>query len=181
MPEAHSHEVRRAVVLAGHGGIAKGTPPEWVSELKRLEAERRRHGNQNPSERELELDEKIRRFPRDEKSDPYRAGLEAIGRELERALGGQRLLLAYNEFCAPSIPEALDELARAGMTHVSVITTMMTPGGSHSEEELPAIVREAERRHPGVVFRYVWPYDLGELGRFFARQVGLDEERGRQG
>lgn len=166
----------QAVLLVGHGGVAQGTPREWVTELKRLEGERRRSDVSEPSPRERELESMIRNFPRDDASDPYGAGLRAIGARLASSLGARHVALAFNEFCAPSVEQALEDLVHGGMTHITVLTTMVTPGGSHSERELPELVAEARQRHPNVTIRYVWPYDLDELGRFFARQVALDDE-----
>ena len=47
------------------------------------------------------------------------------------------LKIAYNEFCYPSIEQAADVLAEKDITEVILITTMITPGGSHSEREIP--------------------------------------------
>ena len=57
--------VVRGVILVGHGGIPKGCPAEMVTKLKRLEAQRRA-ANQPASAEELELDGKIRHWPRNE-------------------------------------------------------------------------------------------------------------------
>ena len=55
--------VVRGVILVGHGGIPKGCPQELVTKLKRLEAQRRA-AKLPPSREELELDTKIRQWPR---------------------------------------------------------------------------------------------------------------------
>jgi sirohydrochlorin cobaltochelatase len=49
-----------------------------ILKLKRLETQRRA-ARQPKSEEELELDSKIRSWPRTPESDPYQAGLEALG------------------------------------------------------------------------------------------------------
>ena len=64
--------VVRGVILVGHGGIPKGCPQELVTKLKRLEAQRRA-ANMPPSPEELELDSKIRQWPRTPETDPYRS------------------------------------------------------------------------------------------------------------
>ena len=48
--------------------------------------------------------------------------------------------MAYNEFCAPTLEESVEELIKKGATHITVTTTMFTPGGSHSEVEIPEIL-----------------------------------------
>ena len=101
----------RGVVLVGHGGIAKDCPPELVSRLKRLEAQRRASGMSVTSE-EQELDRAIRRWPRTAATDPYEAGLEAVGAALRPLLDGALFALAYNEFCAPSVEESIELVRR---------------------------------------------------------------------
>ena len=70
-------EPKRGVVLVGHGGIPKDYPRELVTKLRALEAKRRATGGP-PTPEEIELDTKIRRWPRTPKTDPYQAGLEAL-------------------------------------------------------------------------------------------------------
>ena len=67
---------------------------------------------------------------------------------------------AYNEFCYPSIEQAAHELVNEGFTEVILITTMITPGGSHSETEIPEEVEALSLNYPNVNFQYAWPYDL---------------------
>ena len=81
----------RGVILVGHGGIPKGCPQELVTKLKRLEAQRRAT-KLPPSPEELELDTKIRQWPRTLETDPYQSGLEAVAAQLRANLGGCSLL-----------------------------------------------------------------------------------------
>jgi sirohydrochlorin cobaltochelatase len=161
----------KVVILVGHGGIAAGTPPGWIAELKELEKQRRRAGAAEMSPREAELDEQIRTFPRTRESDPYRAGLEAIAAELAPRLPGKRLVVAYNEFCAPSLEHAIEIAVAEGATQIEVISTMFTPGGSHSSQEIPYIIAQYQGRHPTVAFRYVWPYDLAQVAELLAKHI----------
>ncbi len=160
----------KGVVLVGHGGIPKDCPQDLVTKLKRLETQRRRAGLP-PSTEELELDAKIRQWPRTPETDPYRSGLEKVATELRRALNGTLFGIAYNEFCAPTLEEAVEDLIRKGATHITVITTMFTPGGSHSEVEIPEILDHLRPRHPGVELRYAWPFDLQLVARTLADQL----------
>ncbi|WP_173048081.1 sirohydrochlorin chelatase [Nitrospira sp. KM1] len=162
--------VVRGVVLVGHGGIPKDCPPELVTRLKRLEGQRRA-ANLPPSSEELELDTKIRRWPRTAQTDPYRSGLEAVASALRPQLNGVLFALAYNEFCAPTLEEAVDDLVAQGATHITVATTMFTPGGSHSEVEIPEILDALRTRHPGVNLRYAWPYDLNLVAALLRQQT----------
>lgn len=161
---------RRGVILVGHGGIPKGCPPELVTKLKRLEAQRRA-AKLPPSEEEHELDTKIRQWPRTKETDPYQAGLETVAARLRDQLDGALFAVAYNEFCAPTLEESVESLIKQGVTHITVTTTMFTPGGSHSEVEIPEILDQLRPLHPGVELRYAWPFDLQLVANTLAEQV----------
>jgi sirohydrochlorin cobaltochelatase len=127
--------------------------------LKRLEAQRRQAGTL-PSAEELELEQHLRRWPRTPENDPYQAGLEALAAHWRGRLKDVYFALAYNEFCAPTLEEAVDEVVGAGASQVTIVPTMFTPGGSHSEIEIPAAIEALTARHPHVRLRYAWPFDL---------------------
>lgn len=162
--------VRRGVILVGHGGIPKGCPPEIVSKLKRLEAQRRA-AKQPPSAEEIELDTEIRRWPRTPETDPYQSGLEAVAAQLRANLGDVLFAVAYNEFCVPTLEESVEHLIKQGATHIIVTTTMFTPGGSHSEVEIPEILDRLRPQYPEVQLRYAWPFDLDLVANTLAEQV----------
>jgi sirohydrochlorin cobaltochelatase len=48
---------------------------------------------------------------------------------------------------------------------------MVTPGGSHSEIEIPAILRRVRCRYPEMAIRYAWPFDLSAVASLLAAQV----------
>lgn len=160
----------RGVVLVGHGGIPKDCPQELVTKLKRVEAQRRA-AKMPPSPEELELDSKIRQWPRTPETDPYQSGLEAVAAQLRANLGEVLFAVAYNEFCAPTLKESVEELIKKGATHITVATTMFTPGGSHSEVEIPEILEQLRKQYPDVVLRYAWPFDLSLVANTLAGQV----------
>ena len=162
--------VVRGVILVGHGGIPKGCPQELVTKLKRLEAQRRT-AKMPPSQEEIELDTKIRRWPRTAATDPYQAGLETVAARLRPQLDGALFAVAYNEFCAPTLEESVEELIKKGATHITVITTMFTPGGSHSEVEIPEILEQLRKQYPDIVLRYAWPFDMNLIAVLLATQV----------
>jgi sirohydrochlorin cobaltochelatase len=161
---------KQGVVLVGHGGIPRDCPQELVTRLKRMEAQRRA-AKQPPSAEEMELDTKIRRWPRTDATDPYRSGLEAVAAALRPHLGDTVFAVAYNEFCAPSLEEAVEDLIAQGATHITVTTTMVTPGGSHAEIEIPEILERLKTQHPGVTLRYAWPFDLEQVASTLAQQL----------
>ncbi|MGQ0811310.1 MAG: sirohydrochlorin chelatase [Nitrospiraceae bacterium] len=160
----------RGVILVGHGGIPKDCPQELVMKLKRLESQRRAAGKP-PSEEEIEVDTKIRRWPRTAATDPYQAGLEAVAGQLRTQLDGTLFAVAYNEFCAPTLEESVEELIKKGATHITVTTTMFTPGGSHSEIEIPETLEHLRKQYPDIALRYAWPFDLNLVAKTLAEQI----------
>ena len=162
--------VVRGVILVGHGGIPKGCPSELVSKLKRLEGQRRAAGTPMSAE-ERELDTRIRQWPRTPDTDPYQSGLEAVAAQLRANLGEVLFAVAYNEFCAPTLEESVKELIKKGATHITVATTMFTPGGAHSEVEIPEILEQLRKQYPDIVLRYAWPFDMNLIAVMLATQV----------
>ena len=162
--------VKWGVVLVGHGGIPKDCPQDLVTKLKRLEGQRRA-AKLPPSPEEIELDTKIRRWPRTPETDPYQSGLEAVAAQLKSHLDEALFAVAYNEFCAPTLEESVEDLIKQGATHITVTTTMVTPGGSHSEVEIPEILKHLKQQYPGVVLHYAWPFDLQQVARVLADQI----------
>jgi sirohydrochlorin cobaltochelatase len=143
-----------AELFSLEGRLARATGPE-------REALERRH---------LALDEKVRNWPRTAGNDPFWAASLALGEELARATGDE-VLVGFNEFCTPSLDEALDRAASREADQVLVVTPMMTRGGEHSEVDIPAAVDAARARHPAASFTYVWPFDPPQVARFLAAQI----------
>ncbi len=156
---------RSAVVLVGHGSVPADVPRPLVQRLRALEAERRSTGGKM-SDEEHDLDAKIRRWPRTPATDPYKAGVEAIAEVLRGRVGN--VVVAFNEYCAPSLEQAVTELVRTGATHITIVTTMLTPGGVHSEVEIPETVQALQKAYPDVFLRYAWPFDLDSVARLLA-------------
>ncbi len=156
------------MILIGHGAVPADFPRELAGELKRLESAR---GADPPSSRETELDRRMRSWPRTPKTDPYQAGLESIARSLGSALKSRRVVCAYNEFCGPTIEEAVRALAAAGASSIVLLSIMITRGGVHSEHDIPAVVDRLRREHAGVPIRYAWPYHLPAVARMLADSV----------
>ena len=160
----------QGVILVGHGGLPKGCPSELVAKLKRLEGQRRA-AKMPASAEEIELDTKIRQMPRTPETDPYQAGIESVAAHLKANLGDVLFAVAYNEFCAPTLEASVEELVQKGATHITVATTMLTPGGSHSEVEIPELLDQLRPQYPGVELRYAWPFDLNLVASTLAEQV----------
>jgi sirohydrochlorin cobaltochelatase len=158
------------VLLVGHGVPAQGTPRDLVARLKALEGARRARGTPM-GEEERALDARIRAWPRGAGTDRYAAGMERLAEALRRQLPGAEVRVAYNEFCAPSIEDAVRAMAQAGAEAIDVVPTMVTPGGVHSEVEIPEILAELRLELPHVVLRYAWPFDLDRIATLLAERV----------
>lgn len=159
-----------AVILVGHGAPPRGFPRGEVARLKALEGRRQATGGPM-SEEEASLDRRVRTFPRTDENDPYRAGLESLADALRPLLGGAALHTAYNEFCAPTLDEAAAAAVAAGATRLVVVPSMLTPGGVHSEVEIPESIARLRERWPQLEVRYAWPFDLGAVAQLLAAQV----------
>jgi sirohydrochlorin cobaltochelatase len=168
-----------AVVLIGHGAPATDCPPELVGRLMSLEWRAgggHAHGGSHAhggdaSQQAAALDAQIRQWPRRPDNDPYKAGLERMAERLRPLLPTRRFAIGYNEFCSPSIGEAIAQVAGQGVRRVLVLSTMLTPGGVHSEKDIPRALAEARRAHPGVTIEYLWPFDLDRVAELLASHV----------
>jgi sirohydrochlorin cobaltochelatase len=163
-------ESLRGVVLVGHGAIPTDYPRELVTKLKALEARRRASGTE-PTAEESDLDRRIRQWPRTRQTDPYQAGFESLATQLRTLLHEEHFAIAYNEFCAPTVEDALEDMIQAGVTMITVVPSMLTPGGSHSEIEIPESLDRLRRRFPHVHIRYAWPFDLPAVASMLASQL----------
>lgn len=173
-----SARTTHGIVLVGHGAVAKDCPRGLVRRFKALEAQRAARGGE-PAEEEIELERRIRHWPRTPATDPYKAGLEFLAAGLQSLLAEERVLVAYNEFCAPSLEEAVEQLAAERMSVITVVTSMLTPGGVHSEVEIPEILARLRRRHRTIELRYAWPFDTNRIARMLADHVRQFEPQQR--
>lgn len=163
------------VVLVGHGAVARDCPRELVTRLKALEAQRRVTGGP-PTAEEHELDAHIRQWPRTPQNDPYHHGIEALAERLRARLTGTQVLVAFNEFCAPTVEAAVEDLVAAGVSDISIVPSMLTPGGVHSEVDIPQTIEPLRARYPRVTLRYAWPVDLDLIADMLSRHLGAGAE-----
>lgn len=135
-------------------------------ELKRLEGERHRSGGEI-SDQEANIDAKLRNWPRSPATDPYLAGFESLAEALRKE-SQYAVYTAYNEFCDPTIEKAVDRTRAEGVTELLVLTTMVTPGGSHAAQEIPQALELCRRRYPDMTITYAWPFAPAAVARFLA-------------
>lgn len=160
----------KGIVLIGHGAVAKDCPRELVAQLKALEAQRR-ETDDPPTPQEHTLEDRIRHWPRTPATDPYQAGLKTLAATLQPLLSETVLAVAYLEFCAPTLEEAVHALFTTGITDVVVVPSMLTPGGVHSEVDIPTILDQLRTQYPSMILRYAWPFDMHLLSRLLAEHL----------
>jgi sirohydrochlorin cobaltochelatase len=161
---------RRAVVLIGHGGVPRDYPRERLMQLRALETRRRARGAP-PSQEEVALERELRHWPRTPANDPYAAGLESLAAHLRPRLEPARLVLAYNEFCAPTVAEAIRTLVAEGINDVVAVPSMFTPGGVHAEIEIPETISALRAELPHLRLHYAWPFAGEHLASFFVEHL----------
>jgi len=164
---------KRAVLIVAHGSPATDTPMELRRELRQLHVKQDKSPEELEREREVEL--AIRRWPRTRDNDPYHRGTETLAEELSLLLGDTPVVAAYNEFCTPDVDEAVHGLVARGVRHIEVLSTMVTPGGGHSERDIPRALEACRARFPDVEFEYRWPYDLKLVAQLLAKHLRTKE------
>jgi sirohydrochlorin cobaltochelatase len=165
--------MKAVVVLVMHGAPPNDFPTPDMAELFGLQTRlKRAKGSECAAleRRRLELDAKIRAWPRTAQNDPFYSGSEELAAHVSKTTGCE-VILGFNEFCAPSLDDALSEAVARKPEEVIVITPMMTRGGEHSEVDIPAAVQTAQTQHPETPILYVWPFKISEVAKFLAAQI----------
>ncbi len=163
------------IVLAMHGAPPNDLPRRELHQLVSLHMQLASKEIPGPERRKMEsryaeLDAIVRTWPRTERNDPFYAGAQVMGTRLSEETGLE-VLVGFNEFCAPSLDQTLNQAASRGADKVIVVTPMLTPGGDHAEKDIPAAVEKAKKRHKNVDFVYAWPFEIGRVAKFLAQQV----------
>jgi sirohydrochlorin cobaltochelatase len=161
------------IVLAVHGNLANDFPRQELGEYFGLRA-RIHLGSADErahlESRYLALDARLRAWPRTPSNDPFWAASLALGEHLSH-VAGSPVVVGFNEFCDPTVDTALDQAAGLGAARILVVTPMLTRGGEHAESEIPAAIRRARERHPGLPIVYAWPYEPVEVAQFLTEQL----------
>jgi sirohydrochlorin cobaltochelatase len=165
--------MKTVIILAMHGAPPNDFPRHEVAELfslhNRLEHTR---GAERAAleQRHAKLDAKMRAWPRTPQNDPFHAGSQDLAKHLSQA-AGCAVIAGFNEFCAPSLDDALEQAVARGAKKVIVVTPMMTRGGEHSEIDIPAFVRRAQARYSEILIIYAWPFNISKVAQFLASQI----------
>ncbi|HJM11942.1 MAG: CbiX/SirB N-terminal domain-containing protein [Candidatus Marinimicrobia bacterium] len=162
------------IVLAMHGVPAKDTPVEKVGEYYKL------HGMMETAPSHVvesiryhfeELDDLVRNWPRTPANDLYYYGTKKVAAAISERTD-TKVVMAFNEFCAPDLSTAFADVVNEGAKRVLVVTAMLTPGGNHAEIDIPKAIKSAEKAHPDVEFIYTWPFQIDAIADVLVDQIG---------
>jgi sirohydrochlorin cobaltochelatase len=162
------------VVIALHGIPAEGAG-RLVLELMMLEGQLEvGYGAEDPEKKKRleELDHKLKNTPLAE-NNPYNVGAITLGRLLEKEIG-TKVVVGFNEFCAPSLEKVLEDAAKENPKKVMIVTTMHSAGNQHAENAESDILKSvltAQKHYPTVEFVYAWPFDFDKSARFLHDQL----------
>jgi sirohydrochlorin cobaltochelatase len=77
---------------------------------------------------------------------------EAVAGRIRRAAPSLPVRLAFLELMAPTLLDAVAELADSGIATIDVVPLFLGTGG-HLRKDLPPLVEAAQAAHPGLVVR----------------------------
>jgi sirohydrochlorin cobaltochelatase len=173
MVEKRREKPKAVIVLAMHGSPPLDFPEDEMTEFMGLHARTgHKHGSEAnaPKLRYDQLDAKMRAWPRTGQNDPFYAGSQELAKHL-RQESGLEVIIGFNEFCAPTLDEALERAAAREAGRIVIITPMMTRGGEHSAVDIPQAIRRAQQKFPSQKIVYAWPFATEDIARFLASQV----------
>ena len=126
-----------------------------------------------------ELDLNLRSWPRNEQNDPFFSASHDLAQQLGK-ITRLEVLVGFNEFCNPSLDNAFAEAVQKGAEKIIVVTPMMTPGGEHSEKDIPEAISRIQKQAPNLKIHYAWPFDMSEVAKFLAdnidRTMSIDQK-----
>jgi sirohydrochlorin cobaltochelatase len=161
------------IILAMHGAPPNDYPHSDLMDFFKLHMAHDHGGDGFPPamyQKHEALHNKMREWPRSADNDPFWDASHKLAEELSK-VAGKEVVVGFNEFCGPSVDDVLEKAVQSGVDDIIVITPMMTPGGEHSETDIPRSIKEARIRYPDVSFRYAWPFDRTAVATFLAEQL----------
>jgi len=84
-----------------------------------------------------------------------------LANSLREKSGYERAHVAYVQFVAPPIPEAVAQLVGEGVREIVVLPVFLGKG-VHVREDIPHLLQRAQRAHPEVRFRLAPPLGYDE-------------------
>ena len=90
------------------------------------------------------------------KAPKAREEIDALARQLKRKSGVAIVQPAFMEIESPNIPEGIRRCVQKGATQITVLLNFLN-SGRHAGADIPKIIRQARKDHPGVKFRMTKP------------------------
>lgn len=165
--------MKTILILAMHGSPPNDFPKRELGEFFALHARFESaltSMDEAGRSRYMELDQKMRRWPRTAANDPFHAASLSLAHLLSRE-SGLETRVCFNEFCAPTLEEAVAQAVKDGFERVIVVTPMMTRGGEHAEVEIPAQIQQLQSEYPDLHLIYAWPFEEKDIAQFLTAQV----------
>ena len=163
--------MKAVIILVMHGVPPNDFLREELAEFFRLHSQVGKGAKPSPIQDRYELlDNKMRNWPRNEHNDPFYAASQELAANLSE-VSGLEVIVGYNEFCAPSLDEALQSAVNENADKIIVATPMMTRGGEHAEKDIPAKIEEFSTRYPQIEITYAWPFDTLQVARFLSEHI----------
>jgi sirohydrochlorin cobaltochelatase len=110
-------------------------------------------------------------WPRNENNDAYWAGFMKVVKEVEKTNKYSSVHPAFNEMCAPTVDEALNEALKTNPDEILITSIMVTPGGGHSEHDIPKTIEAFKKKNPSIKVVYAWPYDPADISNMLIGQL----------
>lgn len=93
--------------------------------------------------------------------DEANAQLDAVAEALRRRSGDRLVRVAHLELAKPSVGDAIDACAAAGVTDLVLLPWFLGPG-RHTSRDIPEQAAAAAGRHPGLRLRIAEPLGVHE-------------------
>ncbi len=148
----------RALVIAAHGIPPSDYPGMKVGLLMMLEILNEKVHWGWLEKWRSRLDHEVRTWKRTSQTDPYQSAVEKLASRLSGHLG-MPVYVGYNEFCAPTVAEAIEQALSQGASSVTVVSTMLIRGNTHTESEIAETVLQVAQAHPEARILYAFPVD----------------------
>jgi len=173
MAEGKREKPKAVIVLAMHGSPPLDFPRGELNEFMGLHAGLEPASGPAAGAQRLrynQLEAKMRAWPRTGQNDPFYSGSQELARHL-RQESGLEVIVGFNEFCGPTLDEALEQAVARKAGKVIVVTPMMTRGGEHSAVDIPEAIRRTQKKFPGTKIVYAWPFATEDIARFLSSEV----------
>lgn len=161
------------IILTMHGAPPNDFPKRELGEYFSLHMQIENNPqrvDETQRQRYVELDGRVRTWPRTAANDPFHASSQTMAARLETETG-LTTLACFNEFCDPSLSDAVHTAVDGGARRIVVITPMMTGGGEHAEVDIPEEIERLRDEFPDVELIYAWPFEPDTVTKFLSNQV----------